>query len=343
MKIVKPEAHIIKREDFSPCAFVEKIGRTCYKSEDKITEDSAPKFTIGLSRRKHYAILEHFWVYFRSDRIREDSVIKTLCENVECETGKNLHSFIKEFFIEDYVFTACPIRVIIELVDYFGISKATPVLLKGLIVSYPEFFGVSDDIVKMLSGELAKQEFNHIIYANCDGFIEGIANLNINYLTVYTRNIIQKASRTHTIHFVCDRGVSHELVRHRLCSFAQESTRYCTYSNEKFGGEISVIEPPFDNSLSKKLWVKSCEQAEEAYVSLITNGTKAEIARGVLPNSLKTEIIVTANEIEWEHILNLRYFGTTGTPHPQIKELMGLIADDLIKASDGRIKEVCNE
>lgn len=126
-----------------------------------------------------------------------------------------------------------------------------------------------------------------------------------------------------TVKFVTDRGISHEIVRHRLASFAQESTRYCNYIKDKFGNEISVIKPQelVKGSFEYIVWKKQCEQAEKAYFKLIDNGVKPETARSVLPTSLKTTIVMTANIREWRHFLNLRAVGTTGKPHPDMQAL----------------------
>ncbi len=123
--------------------------------------------------------------------------------------------------------------------------------------------------------------------------------------------------------FSCDRGVTHELVRHRIASFSQASTRYCNYSNDKFGGEITVIDPFFYDGRNRNteyyVWKESCESAETAYMKLLAAGSKPQEARSVLPNSLKTEIVVTANPREWRHILELR---TSAAAHPQIRQIM---------------------
>ncbi len=120
-----------------------------------------------------------------------------------------------------------------------------------------------------------------------------------------------------SVDFVCDRGVSHELVRHRLCSFTQESTRYCNY--DKIG--IMFIRPFFwkETDDRYKCWLQVMEAAEKAYTTLIDSGATPEEARSVLPNSLATEIVVTANIREWRHILRLR---TAASAHPQMRQLM---------------------
>lgn len=124
-----------------------------------------------------------------------------------------------------------------------------------------------------------------------------------------------------TVRFICDRGVSHELVRHRIASYSQESTRYANYSMDKFGNEITVIKPLFwsDQSAEYKVWLGAVQHAEEAYLALIKAGARPEEARSVLPNSLKTEIVATCNVREWRHILSLR---CSPAAHPQMRQIM---------------------
>lgn len=124
-----------------------------------------------------------------------------------------------------------------------------------------------------------------------------------------------------SVKFIVDRGVSHEIVRHRLASYAQESTRYCSYDKDKFGGQITVVVPPDLTQEQLATWTSACIDAEAKYFKLLREGCTAEIARGVLPTSLKTEIVVTMNLREWRHFFKLRALGTTGRPHPQIKQV----------------------
>lgn len=130
-----------------------------------------------------------------------------------------------------------------------------------------------------------------------------------------------------SVKMIVDRGVSHEIVRHRIASYAQESTRYCNYSQGKFGNEITVIKPLFFDEGTPEyiIWEESCMQAEKAYNELIEMGRSPQEARSVLPNSLKTEIVVTMNLREWIHFFNLRALGTTGAPHPQMKEIAMMV------------------
>lgn len=124
-----------------------------------------------------------------------------------------------------------------------------------------------------------------------------------------------------TVRFVFDRGISHEIVRHRLVSFSQESTRYCNYSKDKHNNQITVIglSQYLKNENSLKVWMDAMKSAEDAYFKLIELGETPQIARSVLPNSLKTEIVVTANLREWCLILTQR---TANAAHPQIIEVM---------------------
>jgi thymidylate synthase (FAD) len=124
-----------------------------------------------------------------------------------------------------------------------------------------------------------------------------------------------------TVSIVCDRGVSHELVRHRLASYSQESTRYCNYNRNKFGSAISVIDitSHMVGTAPLQEWCEAMHDAERHYFKLLELGCKPEIARSVLPNSLKTEIVVTANLREWRHIFKLR---TAKAAHPQMREIM---------------------
>ena len=123
-----------------------------------------------------------------------------------------------------------------------------------------------------------------------------------------------------SVRVVCDRGVSHEIVRHRLASYTQESTRYCNYAKGKFGGEVAFVRPCFWEETDERyaLWRQSMEQAEAAYLRLIELGSTPQEARSVLPHSLKTEIVMTMNLREWRHLFELR---AAPAAHPQIREI----------------------
>lgn len=128
--------------------------------------------------------------------------------------------------------------------------------------------------------------------------------------------------------FICDRGVSHEIVRHRVASYCQESTRYCNYSKEGFGSEITVIKPCFLHPYTDgfNLWEEGCLFAEQTYFNLLECGCSPQEARSVLPNSLKTEVVMTANIREWRHFLKLR---CSPAAHPQMREVALILLDKL--------------
>jgi thymidylate synthase (FAD) len=137
-----------------------------------------------------------------------------------------------------------------------------------------------------------------------------------------------------TAKFVCDRGVSHEIVRHRIASYSQESTRYCNYSKDGFGNEITVILPCFfdtgmgtlSNSLVYEEWKIACERAERSYFKLLDMGATPQEARSALPNSLKTELVMTANLREWRHFLRLR---TSPAAHHQMREVALMLLEQV--------------
>lgn len=133
------------------------------------------------------------------------------------------------------------------------------------------------------------------------------------------QSVIEHASVT--VRFICDRGVSHELVRHRLAAYSQESTRYCNYASGKFGEEITVIRPDFFKVGSRcyDVWELACLEAEINYLNLLAHGASPQEARSVLPNSLKTEVVMTANLREWRHVFQMR---CAPAAHPQMRQLM---------------------
>ena len=149
-----------------------------------------------------------------------------------------------------------------------------------------------------------------------------------------------------SVKFIVDRGVSHEIVRHRVASFAQESTRYCNYGAK--GGEITVIEPCYLSAGASTVenwhrkygaWESACMEAEDSYMLMLEAGSTPQEARAVLPTSLKTEIVMTANLREWRHFFSLRACGSTGKPHPQILE----VAVPLLKELKERIPVVFDD
>lgn len=142
-------------------------------------------------------------------------------------------------------------------------------------------------------------------------------------------SVLEHASAS--FRFIFDRGISHEAVRHRLCSIVQESSRYCSYNKDKFGSQIRVVVPPFtssDKEAAREVWARAVEAAESAYMQLIALGEKPQIARSVLPTCLKTEMCMMANFREWRTIFYLRL---DKKAHPQIQQVMAMAAKILIE------------
>ena len=138
-----------------------------------------------------------------------------------------------------------------------------------------------------------------------------------------------------TVKFITDRGVSHELVRHRVFSFAQESTRYCNYSQDKFGNELTFILPTWYEregyQEAERAFDEFLSCCEDNYLYLIHQKYTPQEARQVLPNALKTEIVLTAFESDWVHFFNLRALGTTGKPHPDMKALASKVLESFVE------------
>ena len=149
----------------------------------------------------------------------------------------------------------------------------------------------------------------------------------------FVRNILKRGHESVIEHekisvkMVCDRGVTHEIVRHRVASYSQESTRYCNYQKDKFGNELTFIKPVFwsEDSEEYAVWKHMMQQCEEQYMHLIRLGASPQEARSILPNSLKTESVVTMNLREWRHFFRLR---TAGAAHPQMREIACMVLEE---------------
>lgn len=283
MKLIKPSFEIWEQPAGLEGVYkqIERVGRVCYKSEDKITEDSAKPFVDRMIKSGHGAMLEHGTVYLAIPVHSASDSPHDIVYNKYTQ-GKRVYTHGHEGF--DAITTNY--RVLIE------------------------------------------NDWLNLLQYRCEPTDD------------HERRI--------TVHFVCDRGVSHEFVRHRVMSFAQESTRYCNYSKDKFGNELTFIIPCWldiptgqyqywdgdwcdinkmkvqlpegeHKDIDAFLWTLS--NAEMQYTLLINSGWKPQEARAVLPNSLKTELVVTGFISDWNHFFDLRARGTTGAPHPQAKEL----------------------
>lgn len=280
MKLIESSVQIIEEKD--PYKMIELAGRTCYKSEDKITENSAKEFVDRMIKLGHGAMLEHGTIYLTI-----------------AKTAMNIGNPI--FYIK---------------------NKYSKVNEDGLF---------------------------YYITTNLRVLVENNRLDDLQYQVEPTEHHEKRI----TAKFICDRGVSHEFVRHRVFSFAQESTRYCDYSKDKFGNDITYIIPSWldlpegkysdwdndwcDVSELKLLYpevdnlsdpancfLQSIKNAEYYYFMLINRGWKPQQARQVLPNATKTELVMTGFESDWEHFFSLR---CSSKAHPDAKKL----ADELYK------------
>ena len=359
MRIVPAEAKYLDKVGMSSYEFVELAGRTCYKSTDAISEGSAVKFCQKLKSSGHWAMLEHGQIHI--------GLSYNMLDSFMAEIINNDFTLIDIDDVNGYPVKRTSIPALkffnITYMEEFLAEQVSKQLLSGSFRSFlslyaiynsdPDFYTAIGNILYFLSEsypDLFEKPDKLEIEEDYDSF-ELIEPDCIEQWIIdeYSKlaeqeeldiNAILRKHVTHTVIFTCDRGVSHEFVRMRLCSFAQESTRYCNYSKDKFGNEITVIKPCFwdENSEEYAIWKESCEESEKNYFNLVEKGAKAQEARSVLPNSLKTELVITTNEDEWQHIVNLRYHGTTGAPHPQMVESMTCIYDTLVEKSNGRIK-----
>lgn len=329
MKIIDADAKYLNPEGLHPYQFMELAGRTCYKSEDKMTETSAKKFVSNLLKAGHTAMLEHSHIIIQTTREHAAYVR----DELECINNSYITITINSRSEDEGNFISGSFRAFLQLFDVdanWDRAIYDDKMMYVLHNEYPEVFNGPDVEPNEVDCKiLSRSEFiDAVRSAYCFSDKHTIAN------SIIRRHL------THTIKFTCDRGVSHEFVRHRPASFAQESTRYCNYANDKFGNEITVIRPCYwaDDSKQMKLWKIACDFAESKYFDLLISGATPQEARSVLPNSLKTELIITATEDEWQHIINLRYHGTTGKPHPQMYEVMEIAYPQLVEESCGRLK-----
>lgn len=294
MRLIKPKVEIINQEPGVEGLFkhMELCARTCYKSEDKITEDSARKFIDNvIVARGHTAMLEHGTVYLK------------IPYGIMYDTGY----FSNEAIATKYIDSPYSIVQNSQIYDYWCVTSNYRVLLQN---------GWLDDL---------------------------------QYLCEPTEYHVRRI----TVRFICDMGVAREFCRHRVFSFAQESTRYCNYSKAKFGKELNCIIPcwyknmfegnsynielchTYDLTISEGLsrteaaWIQAMCEAESTYFGLLTEGEPAQQARNVLPLALKTELIMTGTDEQWAGFFNLR---CARDAHPQARELAIELRDRMILA-----------
>ncbi len=297
MKFIEPSAELITEPN--ALRKIERIGRMCYKSEDKITDNSAERFVTTLIRNAHYAMLEHAVFTFEFKTADLISWISIDLDN-SIAPNKFVHMSVTD---DEHSYVSANLRYMFE----------------GEGCLWDEIITCLCYYDKELTDVVFHNEFPYSDYIGHEPHGKLITDITI---------IPESIRDTHdfrSVKFVTDRGVSHELVRHRVASFAQSSTRYCNYSKDKFGGEITFIDSANWENMSKSevlAMYNSFKAAEDAYMYLIKEGCTPQLARSVLPNQLMTEIVVTANMDEWHHIADLRLSGTTGAPHPDMKHIM---------------------
>ena len=329
MQIQKPNA-VYMDHNCTPEQFIEKIGRTCYKSEDKITEDSAKGFVSRLIKSKHWAMLEHETVYTIMDpNVAEIFLNELFHQNIPTDyliTTYRGHNF------ETVV--SGSIRAFHDIFEaYYPNCDGNPpcvsmnYMFKEIKTLYPWAF---EDIPDPLFKITVPNETNTNKALTREQFVERFKD----YPNILFRHL------THTVRFSVDRGVTHEFCRHRRTSYAMESTRYVSYNKGKYGSEITVIEPSFyePESEAYKTWKEGCLHDEKIYMELTNNLNRAaQEARDNLPHSVKAELIMTATESQWQHFIDLRDLGLTGKPHPQAQEAAHIWGDILTEITNGRV------
>ena len=290
---------------------IERCGRVCYKSEDKITEDSAQQFVANIIKRGHEAVLEHCSLCVYMPQIMESLSRRTVVST----EGWYAKTIVR---MESYYDGGTPYR---NYLRFFHDGCRTRPVISGNVRAWRSFFKAYQEQL----GQIPR-EFRPLIQLNpilLGRFLPYTAEgMGVTSHVEWPEHLCTSARLVHqdvSVLFTVDRGISHEIVRHRPASYCQESTRYCDYSFGRFGGEITVIEPKdLRHTPVHKIWMDSCRRAETAYFDLLDCGCSPQEARGVLPNSLKTEIVMTANLAEWRHFFQLR---TSRAAHPQMREV----------------------
>ena len=294
MKIIEPFFQIQDDLDSASVAVrLEACGRVCYKSEDKITEDSALPFVGKIAAHGHNSVLEMAVLTFR-----------VICRQSQIDVllGCQPKFLIIDKLSEGMLLTGS-MRAFKELYLLHPANQLVNNLMRVLVGIVPYLFEKLFDTNKIP----ARDESISITKMNLSEVDQLPGEIRLRHRFVGVK-------------FVVNRAVTHELVRHRLCSFLQESQRYCRYSEDKFDNQVTFIKPMFfvEESKGYQLWKEAMEQAEAAYFKLLETASP-QAARTVLPNSCKTEIIVFCNLVEWQHIFSLR---TTPAAEPSMREIM---------------------
>lgn len=324
MNIIPASFEILPRDgERGSMATIELAARTCYKSEDRITDGSAEKLVRGLIRSGHTSVLEHGDYIFE---LRDPVAVAAMNNAVSliaqgtgnaprvCVTGAT-HRAVHRRVVSANVRTwrelaiACHHHAPICLINV--IPYIVPYIDPAYLLGYEDMigkYGPNKKVVPIRPEDLSPDE-----------------------------------ARSHlrqTVRFTIDRGISHEFVRHRVMSFSQESSRFCDYSQDKFSNQIAVIEPCFlkRGSAAYSIWADSCRRAEEDYFKLLDAGAKPEEARDVLPTSTKTELVMTGTLGQWDAFFDLRARQTTGRAHPQAVEVALPLMREFARQYPGIIK-----
>ncbi len=300
MLIVEPSYQIQDELDqASLIVRLEACGRICYKSEELISSDSALPFVKKIAAHGHNSVLEMAVVTLQ------------LTGDLEPES---LYALQPKYLVidsyQDGLLVTGSVRAFRECAGFVSNSRLVAAMVGFLAGRHPYLFEGVGDSAKNSTG-IGDISVKKVALPDVEQ-LPGPLLLRHRYVGVK---------------FIVNRAVTHELVRHRPCSFLQESQRYCRYSQDKFGNQVSFIKPMFfkEDSAEYKLWQQAMEQTEQIYLQLLATSTP-QAARTVLPNSCKTEIITYCNLAQWRHIFSLR---TIPAAEPSMREIMIPLAAEL--------------
>lgn len=293
MKVIAPSFEVLDYFDNESLAVrIEYCGRICYKSEDKIDHQSALPFVSKMAEHGHNSVLEMGVVTLQIDCADNDQITElflTQPKYLQIDRDKNR------------LLVTGSVRAFRELLMFHPDCAVINAMCSFLNTRHPYFFST-------------------ILPDN--GFTRD-DTITVRKVALTEVDQLPQASMTKHRHiavkFIVNRAVTHEIVRHRPCSYLQESQRYCRYSDDKFGSEVTFIQPLFfaEGSREYAIWQKAMADTEQMYLQLLETSTP-QAARTVLPNSCKTELIMYANLAEWKHFFKLR---TTKAAEPSMREI----------------------
>lgn len=280
-----------------PIDRIADIAHSCYRVEPK-THAENRQFVGRLIADKHLAMLEHYSFH-------------VLCSSFALDDLRLFNSpFIRYDNLGDHLLISYTLRTLIENVDTSvpGVRRVIATMCDPLPPEVQELIPGAISLASPYEPQAVDSAF--------------IATLP------------KPVARRHlwfSYRLTTDRGVTHELVRHRLCSFAQESTRYCNYSKDRFGNRLVLIRPlDYDEPGRQAIYDRAFQLAGESYLALLQIGARAQEARAVLPNALKADLVISAYLDEWEHIFDLRL---RPVAHPECRRVLRLVGSDLVSAS----------